>query len=62
MIDLNLNVKTLRSSSLYNLKINMCMKDNGKITKDMVEEFSNGRMALFMKDTGKIMLLTDLVD
>jgi hypothetical protein len=38
------------------------MKDNGKITKDMVEEFSNGRMALFMKDTGKIMLHTDLVD
>lgn len=32
----------------------MSMKDNGAITKEMDEENSSGKMAAFMKDTGKI--------
>ncbi len=37
----------------------MYMKENGKIISVMEEEFNNGKMALFMKDIGKIMLLMD---
>lgn len=58
-----LNLKTLKPSikDLLSSKRNMYMKGSGRITKEMVEEPSNGKEDLSMKDTGKTMLLTGMV-
>lgn len=37
-----------------NSKINLFIKDNGKMVKDMVRVFNIGMMAPSMKDIGKI--------
>ena len=52
-----MNAKILKDSNQYNLKINMYMKENGKIINVMGEVFSSGKMALFMRVIGKIMWL-----
>jgi len=44
-----------------NSKKNMSMKVNGRITKEMAEECSSGRMVQSMRATGRIMLLMALV-
>jgi hypothetical protein len=47
---------------LFSLKIGISMKDSGKIIKEMEKVCRYGKMALFIKDTGKIILLMVLVD
>ena len=40
----------------------MYMKDNGKINKEMEKGNNYGKMALYMKDIGRIILQVDMVD
>ena len=47
---------------LLNFKASTYTKVNGKIVREMVEEFSNGKMGQFMKDTGRTILLLDMED
>ena len=52
----------LRLWVLYNFRKDMFMRDNGKIMKEMEEEFSSGKMVQSIKVIGKIMLLLNMVD
>jgi hypothetical protein len=38
------------------------MKGSGRVTKETVEESNNGRTVLFMKATGRIILLMVMED
>ena len=58
----NFKMNKLSIKDRSNLKINMFMKVNGEIIREMVEELSSGKVDLFMKDIGKIMLLMVMVD
>jgi hypothetical protein len=49
--------KTQRINHLLNFKINMSMKDSGKVIRETAEESSNGKMAPFIRGTGRIILL-----
>ena len=62
MIKSNMKLKELLHWGLFNSKINMCMKDNGKMIKEMEEVFNNGKMVQFIKVIGRIILLMVMVD
>lgn len=47
---------------LWSLKKDMSTRGNGRITREMGEEFSNGRTGPYIKDIGRIMWLTAMVD
>jgi hypothetical protein len=40
----------------------MCLRGNGRITKEMGEEYNNGKTVQYMRDTGRTTLLMDLGD
>jgi hypothetical protein len=54
MIKLNSKSNKLLINNLYSFKIDMFIKDNGKIIKEMEEVYKFGKMVLFIKVIGKI--------
>ena len=62
MIKSNMKLKEQIHWDLLNSKINMCIKVNGKMIKEMEEVFNSGKMAHFIKVIGRIILLMVMAD
>jgi hypothetical protein len=58
----NFKYKAQKISLLFNFKINMYIKVNGKIINVTEEVCNNGKMDQYIKDIGVIMLLMVKVD
>jgi hypothetical protein len=53
---------TVRPWDLLSSKRSTSTRGNGRIMKEMAEEYSNGKMDLFIKATGRAMLLMAMGD
>ena len=62
MKDMNSKIQRLKIKGLFFFKIDIFTKDSGKIHKEMEKVSKSGRMALFMRDIGKITKLMALED
>ena len=59
---MNLKSKMQSLKDHSNFKINISIKDNGKMIKEMEKVFKYGKMDPSTKDTGKIILPMDMAD
>ena len=58
----NLKIRKLSTRVQYSFNKSTCMKDSGKMMREMEEESSNGKADPSMRDTGRTTSLMATVD